>query len=290
MDGPPVGNRSEVPGQCLMVYCRMTMTSGTEQKSKEKSAGGRFLSALGLGRKAPAAVPDNTRVYAVGDIHGCLDQLVALHERIAQDAEGYAGNKHIIYLGDFIDRGRSSKGVIDAVRTQIPANCTPHYIKGNHDQALLDFLADPETYRVWKGFGAGDTLLSYGVRPPLFDSLAPIEAARDALIAAMPPEHLDFFRGLELKVEIGGYVFVHAGIRPGVPLSRQLEEDLLWIREEFLSSQTSHEKVVVHGHTPLTSPVRTSNRISIDTGAYATGILTAAVLEGTTCRFLQVGR
>ena len=91
-------------------------------------------------------------------------------------------------------------------------------------------------------------------------------------------------------MEIGGYVFVHAGIRPGIPLSRQTEEDLLWIREEFLSSQAVHEKVVVHGHTPLASPVRTSNRISIDTGAYATGILTAAVLEGTTCRFLQVGR
>jgi serine/threonine protein phosphatase 1 len=266
------------------------MTSRSEQKTQEKPARGGFLSALGLGRRAPAAIPDNNRVYAVGDIHGCLDQLSGLHARIAADAAGYTGNTHIIYLGDFIDRGRSSKGVVDAVRNQVPAGCKPYYIKGNHDQALLDFLADPETYRVWKAFGAGDTLLSYGVRPPLFDQLEPITKARDELLTSMPADHLSFFKSLELKVEIGGYVFVHAGIRPGIPLSRQSEEDLLWIREEFLSSQSAHEKVVVHGHTPLEAPVRTSNRISVDTGAYATGVLTAAVLEGTSCRFVQFGR
>src|SRR5262249_3710878 len=128
---------------------------------------------------------------------------------------------------------------------------------------------------------------SYGVRPPLYDSEEQRMAARDALKRALPPEHLAFFRALELKVTLGDYVFVHAGIRPGISLEDQSEEDLLWIRDEFLASTLPHEKVVVHGHTPLTGPVRTPNRISLDTGAYATGILTCAVLEGTTCRFLQ---
>jgi len=210
-----------------------------------------------------------------------------LHEQIERDAQGSGSEKHVVYLGDYIDRGPDSKGVIDRVMNRVPQGFRAHYIKGNHDAALLDFLEDPESYRGWRSFGAGDTLISYGVRPPLFDAVEQMVAARDLLKKALPPEHLAFFHELELKVTLGDYLFVHAGVRPGVSLDGQIEEDLLWIREDFLSSTLSHGKVVVHGHTPLSSPARTHNRISVDTGAYATGILSCAVLEGETCRFLQ---
>ena len=245
------------------------------------------MKAIGLAKRAPARVPADMRVYAVGDIHGCAALLDLMHARIAEDAKDVHADRRVVYLGDYIDRGNDSKGVIDRVRSKVPAGFTAHYVKGNHDAALLDFLEDPETYRAWRSFGAADTLISYGVRPPLYDSEEQRIAARDALKRALPPEHLAFFRALELKVTLGDYVFVHAGIRPGISMESQSEEDLLWIRDEFLASTLVHEKVVVHGHTPLSGPVRTANRISIDTGAYATGILTCAVLEGTTCRFLQ---
>ena len=245
------------------------------------------MKAMGLTKPAPARLPANMRAYAIGDIHGCAKLLDVMFERIRDDAKDAPSDRHLVYLGDYIDRGSDSKGVVDRVTKGGPGGFTAHYIKGNHDAALLDFLEDPETYRVWRGFGAADTLLSYGVRPPLYDSKEHRVSARDALLNAIPADHLAFFRSLELKVTIGDYAFVHAGVRPGVSLEGQSEEDLLWIRDEFLSSTQPHGKVVVHGHTPLTSPVRTSNRISVDTGAYATGILTCAVLEGTTCRFLQ---
>jgi serine/threonine protein phosphatase 1 len=247
----------------------------------------RFLRAAGFAKPEPARVPENCRIYAIGDIHGCLDLLNMLHASIVEDARSFAGEKHVVYLGDFVDRGNDSKGVIDVVLDHSPAGFAAHYIKGNHDAALLAFLDDPETYRVWRNFGGADTLLSYGVRPPLYDSLEQFTAARDLLRVALPAAHLAFFRSLELVVTIGDYAFVHAGVRPGIPLARQSEYDLLWIRDEFLGSSAAHEKTIVHGHTPLPGPVRTANRISVDTGAYATGVLTSAVLEGTQCRFLQ---
>lgn len=250
-------------------------------------AGSRFLRAFGLGPRTPASVPHGMRVYAVGDIHGRVDLLDRLHAIISADATGYPGRMEIVYLGDFIDRGRDSKSVIDRMLNAVPFGLTPRYIKGNHDAALLTFLAEPESYRAWRSFGAGETLLSYGVRPPLYDSVEHFAAASEELKAALPSEHLSFFRGLELKTVVGDYVFVHAGLRPGIPLERQSEQDLLWIRDEFLTSNNSFGKVVVHGHTPVETPVKTQNRISVDTGAYATGVLTCTVLEGTTCRFLQ---
>lgn len=246
------------------------------------------MKAMGLAKPAPARLPDNMRAYAIGDIHGCARLLDLMHERIQEDAKDAPADKHVVYLGDYIDRGHDSKGVVERVMKRVPPGFAPHYVKGNHDAALLDFLEDPETYRAWRSFGAADTLLSYGVRPPIYDSDEQRVAARDALRHALPEDHLAFFHALELKVTLGDYVFVHAGIRPGVSLEGQSEEDLLWIRDEFLSSTQPHEKVVVHGHTPLSGPVRTSNRISVDTGAYATGVLTCAVLEGSTCRFVQV--
>jgi serine/threonine protein phosphatase 1 len=259
----------------------------TKSHSERGSARARLLKVFGFGAPARAALPEGQRIYAIGDIHGRADLLDQMHALIAEDAASYGGTKEIIYLGDFIDRGRDSKGVVERVLKQVPTGLKPRYIKGNHDAALLAFLADAETYRIWKNFGAAETLLSYGVRPPLYDSAGQIQDARDDLAAVLPADHLAFFNDLELIVVIGDYAFVHAGVRPGVAIEKQDEQDLLWIRDEFLSSSASFGKVVVHGHTPMPAPMRTQNRISVDTGAYATGVLTCTVLEGETARFLQ---
>jgi serine/threonine protein phosphatase 1 len=247
----------------------------------------RLARAMGLTKQALPKAPDNSRIYAVGDIHGCAGLLDMLHAMIAEDAASFPQDLHIVYLGDFTDRGPDSRGVVERVLRHVPTGFRPHYIKGNHDQALLDFLDRPDTYRLWHRFGGAETLMSYGVRPPAFDAEQELVVASNALRARMPGEHLRFFRSLEPMLVLGDYLFVHAGIRPGVPIDRQNEQDLMWIREEFLSSRDWSGKVVVHGHTPLPSPVHIANRISVDTGAYATGDLSCAVLEGTDCRFLQ---
>lgn len=267
----------------------VTSKTGTDSKqpTERPSAAKRLMKAMGLGTRAPASIPEDMRVYAVGDIHGCASLLDELHGKIGEDAASYPHAKEIVYLGDFTDRGTDSKGVVDRLLRHVPAGFRAHYIRGNHDVTLLQFLEEPETYRAWRPFGGAETLMSYGVRPPLFDSAEQMEKARDQFRAALPAEHLAFFRALELTVTIGDYLFVHAGIRPGIPIEKQSEQDLLWIRDEFLYSSAWSGKVVVHGHTPLPSPVRAANRISVDTGAYATGNLTCAVLEGTSCRFLQ---
>jgi len=150
----------------------------------------------------------------------------------------------------------------------------------------LDFMGNSKLYREWRPFGAPETLVSYGVMPPRFDDLADFERARLQLVKNCPQKHVNFLNSLPYSYSIGGYFFAHAGIRPGIALEDQDPADMLWIRDEFMSVRTPFEKVVVHGHTPLATPVRKTNRISIDTGAYATGNLTAVVLEGTECRFL----
>lgn len=244
------------------------------------------IKALFRRRTVQCAVPEGMRVYAVGDIHGCLIELNSLLATILNDAAGYDGERQLVFLGDYVDRGPDSKGVLD--RLLSPAEgFNAHYILGNHDQTLLDFLENPSLFRDWRDFGGRETLMSYGVTPPRFDNEEAYSQARDKLRSAMPQSHLDFLRSLPYSVTIGSYHFVHAGVRPGVPLDRQAPEDLLWIRDEFLLSNTDHGKTIVHGHTPMEEPVKLSNRISVDTGVYATGKLTAAVLEGAECRFLS---
>ena len=229
---------------------------------------------------------EGVRVYAVGDVHGCSAELDRLMDKILQDRAGRPGSCHLVFVGDYVDRGPDSKGVVDRLLAP-PVGFEICCLRGNHEQALLDFLDDPGVFRIWRDFGGRETLLSYGVTPPRFDDAAAFEEARAQLRFLLPPAHLGFFQKLPLSTSIGGYFFAHAGVRPGVSLERQIADDLLWIRDEFLISPVDFGKVVVHGHTPTSAPVQRANRIGVDTGAYATGCLTAAVLEADTCRFLS---
>jgi serine/threonine protein phosphatase 1 len=232
------------------------------------------------------ATPAGVRIYAVGDIHGCAGQLDRLMAAILSDRESADSDPYLIFLGDYLDRGPDSKGVVERLLAP-KTGFKPLYLLGNHDQVLLDFLENPIVYRTWREFGAQETFMSYGVLPPRFDDEQEFADARNRLARALPASHLDFFRSLQVSAQIGDYFFVHAGARPGVALEQQAREDMLWIREEFLNSSHDFGKMIVHGHTPAEGPVRRRNRIGIDTGTYATGRLTAAVLEGQGLRFLS---
>jgi serine/threonine protein phosphatase 1 len=243
-----------------------------------------MLNRLFASSKKPEA-PEGRRLYAVGDIHGRRDLLERLIAMIAADAEGGQAPV-IIYLGDYIDRGPESKGVVERLLRTVPG-FSSLCLRGNHEQSLLDFLENPAVFGNWQNYGARATLMSYGVEPPRFDDEAAYRETRDRFAAALPAEHLAFFQALPLSVPLGDYFFTHGGVRPGIPLDKQTPADLLWIREEFLGSNADFGAVVVHGHTPTSRPVRQTNRIGIDTGAYYSGRLTAAVFERASCRFLN---
>ncbi len=260
----------------------MTRATAGEAKGKRRRSLGERL----FGSKAPPAIPAGRRAYIVGDIHGCLAPLDRLLDAIARDAAGGPAKPFLAFVGDYVDRGPDYKGVIDRLLA-LPDEFETHFLKGNHEQSVLDFLRDPQTYRLWKGFGAQETLLSYGVRPPKFDDLQAIGEAQARFQQVFPEAHRRFLETLELSWSVGDYLVVHAGVRPGIALDNQSAEDLMWIRDDFLFSSNNFGKVIVHGHTPVENPVRRPNRIGIDTGAYATGRLTALVLEGAECRFLH---
>jgi serine/threonine protein phosphatase 1 len=237
-------------------------------------------------RRPPPEAPAGKRIYAVGDIHGRSDLLADIHRAIREDARGFAGELVCVYVGDYIDRGPDSRGVIESLAARPLAGCRSHFLMGNHEDIMLRFLADATVAPVWIMNGGGTTLDSYGVewRDSAADGFA---AAQAALRRNLPDPHLRFLRALEPCHEEGGYLFVHAGIRPGRPVERQDPHDLMWIRDEFLYSTADHGHVVVHGHTIAEEPQLLDNRIGIDTGAYATGRLTCLVLEGAERRILQ---
>jgi serine/threonine protein phosphatase 1 len=247
-------------------------------------------SPFGSGRK-PASIPDGSRVYAVGDVHGRLDLLQKIWRMMEADARGADKRTTIVFLGDYVDRGPDSKGVVDfLLEAKLQAKSQQREVvclRGNHDQSILDFIADAGFYEAWWPYGAPETLLSYGVAPPAFDAPEALEEARRNFMANCPLEHIRFFQDLPYSHSIGGYMFVHAGVRPGIPLGEQDSHDLLWIRDEFLTWRRPFAKVIVHGHTPQGVATREENRIGIDTAAYETDRLSAAVLEGTECRFLS---
>ena len=219
---------------------------------------------------------ENKRVYVIGDIHGRLDLLDRLIVDIARDAEGQEENALTVTLGDYIDRGPNSRGVLDRlVGDPFPGDYVA--LKGNHEAVLQD---------EWRRLGGLETLQSFGIPvAPLLRGKNYLEAA-EQLRDAISPKQAKFLASLEMSLTIGPYFLCHAGIRPGISLAGQSPADLLWIRDEFLTSTMDFGKIVVHGHTPTEQPEVLPNRINIDTGAYASGHLTCLILEGDKRRFM----
>ena len=239
-----------------------------------------------------ADVPGN-RFYAIGDLHGCLGLLDKMQAAILQDLADkplvhQAARAWLVYVGDYCDRGPDSAGVLSRLLAP-PAGLPPAtMLKGNHEDILLAFVYDPEVLVAWRRLGGLQTLDSYGVDRRLAEQGRDLTEARDALMARMPPAHLELLQGLPISWRHGPWFFCHAGVRPGVLLESQGERDLLWIRHEFLDSTADHGARVVHGHTPAEYVEVRPNRINVDTGAYATGRLSCAVLEGDAVRVLMV--
>lgn len=237
----------------------------------------------------PRRAPVGVRVYAVGDIHARLDLFDAIVARVDNDRIGWPGRIEVVLLGDYVDRGPDSSALLDRLSAPLPAWAQWTLLRGNHEQAMLDAIdgaGGDRVLRLWLDNGGREALRSYGVGAPVAygDDLDAIAAQ---LRARIPGRHVALLRGLKLTHRIGDYLFVHAGIRPGVPIEAQDERDLLWIRNEFLDCSDDHGCVVVHGHSISREADERHNRIGIDTGAFATGRLTALVLEGETRRYLS---
>ena len=233
-------------------------------------------------------------IYAIGDVHGRYDLLTDMLRRIVDDAKGRLRGRMpmLILCGDYVDRGPDSARVLTALDwIRRDGRVRLHAIKGNHEAAFLSFLADPQDGGGWLSFGGDATLASYGVRPPTdFQDVPELVRARDDLLEVMPAAHLRVLQGLELMVVVGDYAFVHAGIRPGVPLAKQKPEDLLWIRGPFLDQTGRFEKRIVHGHSWIeAAPEIYDNRIGLDTGAYETNVLTAVRIEDNEVEVFQTG-
>lgn len=239
-----------------------------------------------------AEAPDGCRIYAVGDIHGRADLLDIMIGKIICDHEARPEARPIvIFLGDYIDRGPSSRMVIDRLIEGLPSPFETHCLKGNHEELFLSFLGDPFTAPAWLLNGGYTTLSSYGIDQALLRSALQYDPASLMRLASrlresLPEEHLKFLLSLSLFHRFGDYFFVHAGVRPGISLEHQKVEDMLWIRDEFLNWPYEFRAVIVHGHTPVLSPEDLRNRIGIDTYAWNTGRLTAVALEGSERRFL----
>lgn len=228
----------------------------------------------------PPQVPAGTIVYAVGDLHGCRNLLEQMIEMIRADREmSDARRCVVIYVGDYIDRGPDSKGVIDLLLSNpLGDEVESVFLRGNHEDMITMMLDEPDSDDIawkWEMNGGEETVHSYGGYE--FSKLR----------ETMPDSHLEFINGLELYHIEGSYLFVHAGIQPGVPLEQQTKHDLTWIRYPFLESEENHGLFVVHGHTPVDEPEERPNRLCIDTGAFRSGVLTAVVLEEDRRRFLQ---
>lgn len=235
----------------------------------------------------PSRLPVGHRVYAVGDVHGRADLLRRMRDLIAADIARVGPEEAlIVFLGDYVDRGPHSRTVLDILIGE-PFPAPTVHLLGNHEAMLLDFLDRPESGETWRRFGGIETVHSYGVDVADLKVGQNLQLVAERLRAAIPPEHVSFLGKLLLSRAVGGYFFCHAGVRPGVPLDRQREEDLLWIREEFISSDGPFGAVVVHGHTPGEQPVVRENAIGIDTGAYITGKLTCAALSANGVTFLS---
>ncbi|MGA2636213.1 metallophosphoesterase family protein [Methylocella sp.] len=231
-------------------------------------------------------LPAGVRIYAIGDIHGRADLLEQLFERIDADLAKHPVATAIeIFIGDYIDRGPKSAEVLSQLVTRGKTHRTI-CLKGNHEIYILEFLRNPAILKSWAQFGGLTTLLSYGLKPSLNPGDEEQAELAEELARVLPHSHRQFLGALPLSFTCGDFFFVHAGVRPSELLSHQRDEDLLWIRDEFLSHEDAFEKIVVHGHTPVMEPDVRRNRINIDTGAYATGRLTCLRLEGDEISFI----
>lgn len=239
------------------------------------------------GRAAQTAA--GSRVYAIGDVHGRLDLLHELIAQIDADLEARpAAEGTLVMLGDYVDRGPESARVLDWLIDYARPALRLVALQGNHEESMLRFLDDIDVGPAWLYYGGSETLHSYGIAAPRHaDEPATLRRLQAELRARLPRRHREFLSSLPASHVDGDYLFVHAGIRPGVPLSAQARSDLLWIRDEFLRSDADHGKVVVHGHTIAPEPELCRNRIGLDTGAFATDRLTCVVLESTTQRILH---
>ncbi len=250
------------------------------------------------GRQVSPLIPDGTRVYAIGDVHGRADLLGRLLENIAGDATNSPGKNPskspkngvknvLIMLGDLVDRGADSCGVLELLAARLPKKIAKEFeivmLRGNHEVMMMDFIRGAEDAYDWLGNGGIETLESYGMDPHDRD----IDELGAEFKQKLPESHLKLLRKMKLRHRIGDYVFVHAGIRPGVALKDQDKDDLVWIRHSFLDSKVDFGFVVVHGHSIRRAPEIRPNRIGIDTGAWISGRLTALVLEGEERRFIE---
>ena len=234
---------------------------------------------------------EGQRIYAVGDIHGRLDLLSAMLERIRADLSVRPHPRpRLVFLGDYMDRGPECRGVLETlIRLRASGDPRADFLLGNHDSYVSAYLRDPDWYDrtyhwLHENMGGNATLASYGVPGA---SVRDPAATRDAFAAAFPAEHMAFLDSCALMLRIGAYVFVHAGIRPGVPLERQDPDDLIWIREGFLDSAADFGFKVVHGHTIVANVEHHRNRIAVDTGAVRTGLLSCLLLEGDEVALLE---
>jgi serine/threonine protein phosphatase 1 len=234
-----------------------------------------------------SSVLERGRLYVIGDIHGRSDLLDRMVAAIARDLEANPVEESLtVTLGDYIDRGPDSRGVLDRlIKNPFPTQFIA--LKGNHELMFESFLHDPSIADQWRRYGGLETLISYGVPVGSMMLGKDYEQAAEALRAAIPRAHLEFIGALPTSLSVGQYYLCHAGIRPGVALERQSADDLLWIRGPFLDSRADFGKIVVHGHTPAERPEVLANRINIDTGAYMTNRLTCLVLGSEPMRFLS---
>jgi serine/threonine protein phosphatase 1 len=237
--------------------------------------------------------PDGVRLYAIGDVHGRLDLLAAMHRQIESELEWKpARDWRVIHLGDYVDRGPDSRGVIDFLIEASRRDPRHLALAGNHDLGFLDFLATADPDGLFMRYGGVQTALSYGVSLTVdanwFGKTETVKRGHQALVEAVPISHVEFLRSLPLSATFGDFFFCHAGIRPGVALERQNPQDLIWIRDIFHEHTGLYPKIVVHGHTPVPEAEVLANRVNVDTLAWQSGMLSALVVEGADKRILTM--
>ncbi|MBP2547969.1 serine/threonine protein phosphatase 1 [Neorhizobium galegae] len=230
---------------------------------------------IDLGQKSPGYA-----IYAIGDVHGCLKELLEAEARIAADMAASNLPGLVVLLGDYVDRGPDSSAVLSHLAKPSAAGLRRLALCGNHDDMFLKFIEDPRSVLTWLDFGGRETLMSYGIDIENLQKRDKVDvvALKRLLDETVPAAHIDFLRNMPSALRLGEHLFVHAGVRPGLPLEEQSEEDLLWIREPFISRGPQLPMIVVHGHTPVQEPDIGPGRIGIDTCAYATGRLTVLKL------------